>query len=427
MTSKNRHYRIGLLLLSLSVNLGMLSHFKYGNFFLKNINAIFVKLGIFWQLSEMNIVLPVGISFYTFQTLSYTIDIYYRRFRPWHSFLDYALYVTFFPQLVAGPIVRASDFLPQCVKPLKGTRKQIGWGLCLFVIGLFAKVVFADTLMASTVELVFDNASKVGFITAWAGTLAFAMQIFYDFFGYSTCAIGLALCLGFEVPDNFQFPYAARGFSDFWKRWHISLSSWLRDYLYIPIGGNRKGAGRTYVNLMITMLLGGLWHGASWMFVVWGGLHGIYLVVEQVLRQSIVSEWSLWRKKHGQWFLSLFTFFLVCLTWVFFRADNLASALAVCGSMLNLGNAISLFYAVSGSADSITSIEPLWLGFGKYGVVALVSGGSILLHHKLRDSSLEAFFGLMNPVVRTLVLSIMMYLVFISITGEDNAFIYFQF
>lgn len=426
-TSTNRSSRIGLLFVSLCSNIGMLSYFKYGNFFLENINTFLAQNSILWQLTKMNVVLPVGISFYTFQTLSYTIDIYQRKLRPWHSFLDYALYITFFPQLVAGPIVRASDFLPQCVKPLRGTRNQIGWGLCLFIIGLFSKVVIADTLLAGTVEEVFNNTSGVGFVTAWAGVLSFSMQIFYDFFGYSTCAIGLALCLGFELPDNFRFPYAARGFSDFWERWHISLSSWLRDYLYIPMGGNRKGVARTFINVMVTMLLGGLWHGASWMFVIWGGLHGLFLVGERIIRQSFLYKWSIWEKSYGQLFLSLVTFMLVCLTWVFFRANDLPSALAMCRSMLNFGNAVLAFSTVLFSFDSITKIEPLWLGFWRYGIVALVSGGSILLHHRLKESSLELFFGSMNPIARPLALSIMMYLIFISMTGSDNAFIYFQF
>ncbi len=427
--STNRHHRIILLICSLSVNLGMLSYFKYGSFFLDNINAVLAATGVSWQLGVMNVVLPVGISFYTFQTLSYTIDVYNRKLRPWNSFFDYALFVTFFPQLVAGPIIRASNFLPQCEKPRMGTRKQIGWGLYLFVIGLFAKMVLADTLSAPIVDYVFNNASRAGFITAWTGTLAFSMQIFYDFFGYSTCAIGVALCLGFDLPDNFRFPYAARGLTDFWKRWHISLSTWLRDYLYIPLGGNRKGVGRTYINLMTTMLLGGLWHGASWMFVIWGGLHGIYLAGERMLCQSFVSKWPFWGNKYGQWFLTLLTFFLVCLTWVFFRADNLVSALTLCKSMLYPQIALALFstYIDSGTSINASGVEFLWLGFGQYVVVALLSCGSILLHHKLRDSSLESFFGGMNPLVRAFILSIMMYTIFISMTGEDNAFIYFQF
>lgn len=225
-----------LVAISLTANLGMLSYFKYGGFLLENVNALFAAGGLALHWTDPGIILPVGISFYTFQTLSYSLDVYRGRLRPARSFLDYALYVTFFPQLVAGPIVRAAEFLPQCERPLKGSARQLGWGLCLFTIGLFAKVVIADGLLAPVVEDVFGNAQQMGFVGAWIGAIAFGLQIFHDFFGYSTCAIGVALCLGFEIPDNFRFPYAACGFSDFWRRWHISLSSWLRDYLYIPLG-----------------------------------------------------------------------------------------------------------------------------------------------------------------------------------------------
>ncbi len=292
--SSTRERRTFFLIISLLVNLGMLSYFKYGGFFVDNLNMLLHLAGFNFAFSQISIVLPVGISFYTFQTLSYTIDIFRGRLSPWHSFLDYALYVTFFPQLVAGPIVRAANFLPQCRSSRIGSSKQMGWGLSLLVIGLFAKIVIADSLAAPTVEVVYDSHGTLGCIAAWAGTLAFAIQIFCDFFGYSTCAIGVALSLGFSLPDNFRWPYGAIGFSDFWRRWHISLSSWLRDYLYIPLGGNRMGIRRTYVNLMITMLLGGLWHGASWMFVIWGGLHGIYLMAEGLIRQSGVAPfwWS---------------------------------------------------------------------------------------------------------------------------------------
>lgn len=275
--SQSMRARRSLLLVTLLVNLGLLGYFKYFGFLVRSMTELLAAVNVNVTFADPDIILPVGISFYTFQTLSYTLDVYRRKARPGRSFLDYALYVTFFPQLVAGPIVRATEFLPQCVASRKATSSQIGWGLSLFTIGLFAKVVIADALMAPVVESVYDVATPAGFLPAWTGTVAFAMQIFCDFFGYSTCAIGVALTLGFALPDNFRFPYGAVGFSDFWRRWHISLSTWLRDYLYIPLGGNRKGATRTYVNLAITMLLGGLWHGASWMFLIWGGASRVLL------------------------------------------------------------------------------------------------------------------------------------------------------
>ena len=269
------------LAVSLVANFGLLGYFKYGTFLLENFLAVVRSLGWDLTLATPSIILPVGISFYTFQTLSYTLDVYRRKTTPADSFLDYALYVTFFPQLVAGPIIRAVDFLPQCRRPKSFHGQAIGWGLCLMLLGLFEKMAVADGLLAPIAEAVYDSPAHLDFVSAWCGTFAFAGQIFLDFAGYSLCAIGAALCLGFGIQDNFRFPYAAAGFSDFWRRWHISLSSWLKDYLYIPLGGNRHGWFRTFASLMITMLLGGLWHGASWTFVVWGGLHGFYLAVER--------------------------------------------------------------------------------------------------------------------------------------------------
>ena len=232
---KNR--RKLLLLLSMATNLGILGYFKYGGFLLENWQAFMGTFGIEYQVPEWSIILPVGISFYTFQTMAYTLDIYFRRAEPAKSFLDFALFVTFFPQLVAGPIVRPTHLIPQFAQPHVATAKQFGWGLSLAILGLFQKVVIADGLLASAAEEVFDAGGPVSTLDAWLGTLAFSGQIFSDFAGYSTTAIGVALCLGFSLPTNFRFPYAAIGFSDFWRRWHISLSSWLRDYLYIPLGG----------------------------------------------------------------------------------------------------------------------------------------------------------------------------------------------
>ena len=242
------------------------------------------SFGITWVAPEWDIVLPVGISFYTFVTLSYTLDVYLGRLKPIDSFLNYALFVTYFPHLVAGPIVRPTQLVPQFETPKQATRDQMLWGLGLMVLGLFEKVVVADAGLANVADRVFSAEGPIGFADAWLGTLAFSGQIFCDFAGYSTIAVGVSLCLGFALPDNFRMPYAAIGFSDFWRRWHISLSTWLRDYLYIPLGGNRGSEVRTYVNLMLTMLLGGLWHGANWTFVVWGGLHGLYLAAERWIR-----------------------------------------------------------------------------------------------------------------------------------------------
>jgi alginate O-acetyltransferase complex protein AlgI len=259
--------RRALLAVSLLVNLGLLGYFKYGEFLLQNWQALLGSFGVAWTPPAWDIVLPVGISFYTFQTLSYTLDVYLRRAPPTRSLLDFSLFVTFFPQLVAGPIVRTGDLVPQFAQPRRATSTQFGYGLMLITLGLFEKVVLADGFLAPAVEGVYGMPTAPGALDAWIATLAFSGQIFCDFAGYSLIAIGTALCLGFHLPDNFRFPYAAIGFSDFWRRWHISLSTWLRDYLYIPLGGNRHGPTRTVGALMGTMLLGGLWHGASWTFV----------------------------------------------------------------------------------------------------------------------------------------------------------------
>jgi len=308
-----------LLAVSVIVNLGILGYFKYGGFLLENFIALAATVGIDYQAPDWSIVLPVGISFYTFQTMAYSLDVYLRRAEPAKSFLDFALFVTFFPQLVAGPIVRPTHLIPQFAAPRVATRQQLYWGLGLITIGLFQKIVVADGLLAQSADKVFSAGETLHPLDAWLGTLAFSGQIFSDFAGYSTTAIGVALALGFGLPDNFCYPYASIGFSDFWRRWHISLSSWLRDYLYIPIGGNRKGNIRTYANLMTTMLLGGLWHGASWTFVVWGGLHGLYLSLHKLMMER---DWPRWPSLLA----GLVTFHAVTLSWIFFRSPDFARA-----------------------------------------------------------------------------------------------------
>lgn len=269
--SENSSKRRMLLIVSLASNLGLLGYFKYGNFLLENFILWCATFGVIYHPPELGIILPIGISFYTFASLSYTIDVYRKEIRSDWRFADYALFVSFFPHLVAGPIVRASYLLPQIEKPQLPKMNQIGWGFALVCFGLFAKVVMADSIFAPMVDVVYTHPENFGLLDTWIAVLSFSGQIYYDFSGYSLCAIGLAMSFGFWFPNNFRYPYGAQSFSDFWRRWHISLSTWLRDYLYIPLGGNRHGELRTYLALFMTMLLGGLWHGASWMFVLWGG------------------------------------------------------------------------------------------------------------------------------------------------------------
>ncbi|MCA9110429.1 MAG: MBOAT family protein [Planctomycetaceae bacterium] len=397
------------LFVSLTVNLGLLATFKYGNFFIENLTTVFESAGLTPPFSRLDVLLPVGISFYTFQTLSYTIDVYRRIIKPADSMLDFALYVTFFPQLVAGPIVRAVDFLPQCAAPPNRSWRQFHWGLGLLLIGLFEKVVIADHFMAPIVERVYDTIEAPTFVAAWTGTLAFAMQIFCDFAGYSTSAIGVALCLGFSLPDNFRFPYAAIGFSDFWRRWHISLSSWLRDYLYIPLGGNRLGHGRTYINLFVTMLLGGLWHGASWTFVVWGGLHGLYLAAERLLRSHPLSSSQIWKSWTGRVSLAAVTFVLVNVAWVFFRAKSFRSAFTTISAM---------FGAVESRAEAIPSTDVFW--------TLLIVSTILITHWLMRNISVEELVDRLPPWILAVGVGLMIAGITMA-TGEDRAFIYFQF
>jgi len=394
------------MLLSVVANLGMLAYFKYGQFLLDNFTVLMTSLGVAYQAPHYDIVLPVGISFYTFATLSYTLDVYLRRAEPAHSFLDYALFVTFFPHLVAGPIMRPTELVPQFAQPRRATADQIRFGLALMTVGLFNKVVLADSFLSRAAEKVYDSDKLPGTLDAWIGTLAFSGQIFCDFAGYSTTAIGAALCLGFAMPDNFRFPYAAVGFSDFWRRWHITLSSWLRDYLYIPLGGNRLGARRTYLALMGTMLLGGLWHGANWTFVAWGGLHGLYLAVERVLR----ARFSNYRPGPFAFVaLGLLTYMLVNLTWVFFRAKTFAKAWDVLKGMLNL----------NGSAKPI--LETYYI-VSVFVIVAAI----VLVHWFMRARTLESVVARTPAAAVSLVWALLAFAIVIA-QGSGSAFIYFQF
>src|SRR5881227_1209843 len=315
--------RRGWLVASVCMNLSMLGFFKYGNFLLQNFQWLLAHIGIIYQPPHLDILLPVGISFYTFHSLSYTLDIYRGVLKPTKSLRDFVLAVSFFPQLVAGPIVRAGDFLPQLVRPQPLRAGQFLWGLLLMTLGLFEKIVLADTMLFGSADRIFGYAGPLVALDSWLGVMAFAGQIFFDFAGYSICAIGAALTLGFHLKDNFRFPYAAIGFSDFWRRWHISLSTFLRDYLYIPLGGNQVRPFRAALNLVIVMFLGGLWHGAAWTFVVWGLLHGFYLVIEHASRALLGAR--AWTENFAvKLLLGLVTYGAVCIAWVFFRASDFA-------------------------------------------------------------------------------------------------------
>ncbi len=396
-----------LVVISLCVNLGLLCYFKYTNFFYQMLcplwNGSFQPLDIF---------LPVGISFFTFQSLSYTIDVYRKDLKPLDNLLDYAFYVSFFPQLVAGPIVRARDFIPQIRRPLLVTNEMFGQGVFFIVSGLFKKAVISDYISVNFVERIFDNPSLYSGLENLFGVYGYALQIYCDFSGYSDMAIGIALLLGFRFPINFNSPYKSDSVTDFWHRWHISLSTWLRDYLYISLGGNRKGKLRTYVNLVLTMLLGGLWHGASWNFVVWGGLHGAALALHKGLRSLLHRPKQYrstgWRKVAAV----LITFHFVCLCWIFFRNSTFDGSISMISQIF-------------------TSFHPelagqLFVGYWK--VFALMGIGYLL--HWCPDSWQNACSrGMvrMPVVVQAFILIALIFLVIQVKSSDIQPFIYFQF
>jgi alginate O-acetyltransferase complex protein AlgI len=400
---ENKYKKKLLLVVSLIGNLGMLCFFKYGTFLLENFVSLCHTIGFDFHPAEPNIILPAGISFYTFTTLCYTIDMYKRKSEPVKSLLDFSLFVTFFPHLVAGPIVRPPQLVPQFEEEHKATQRQFLDGLFLLTLGLFMKVVLADSMLAETANNVFAATETLPPLDAWAGVLAFSGQIFFDFAGYSTCAVGVALCLGFVLPQNFNYPYAATGFSDFWRRWHITLSSWLRDYLYIPLGGSHNGIAKMYFALMVTMLLGGLWHGANWTFVVWGGLHGVYLVVEKLVRKDTGHG-----NNSNNYLYALLTFFMINITWVFFRSGTFSQA----------GDLLQSMFGMAGGAPLLTTLAMI--------KVAIIIPLMLLFHWLMRNTSvLKESYKLswisLGIIWAALVLSI----VFAQESG--SSFIYFQF
>ena len=395
------------LVLSICVNLVMLGYFKYGAFLEENFAALLQLFGIAYRIGEPNIILPLGISFYTFQSMSYSIDVYRGKQRVCKSLRDFALYVAFFPQLVAGPILRAGFFLQQLPDDNRERVAQLGWGFALITVGMFEKVVLADGLLAPVVETVYGSSPDASGVDGWIGTMAFAGQIFFDFNGYSVIAVGLGCCLGFRLPWNFLSPYAAVGFADFWRRWHITLSTWLRDYLYISMSGNRVSTARTFVNLMLTMLIGGLWHGASWLFVLWGGVHGILLVGERVLR-SRCGGFAMFNTRAATFLLGLGTWLIICLTWVLFRAESPADAADLLTAMLSLQGGESLL-----SAAQILQ-------------VALVVVALLTAHWIMRDRGFEQTARSLSWPLTGLILAAMLIAILLS-PGEERAFIYFEF
>jgi alginate O-acetyltransferase complex protein AlgI len=389
------------LITSLAVNLGVLAYFKYTNFIFGSFSNITGD-----SFSNFDIFLPVGISFFTFQSLSYTLDVYRRHLKPVDSILDYAFYLSFFPQLVAGPIVRAADFLPQIHKPTLVTNQMLGRGVFLIVCGLFKKAVISDYISLNFVDRVFDAPALYSGLENLFAVYGYALQIYCDFSGYSDMAIGIALLLGFHFNINFDSPYRSRSITEFWRRWHISLSTWLRDYLYISLGGNRKGKVRTYLNLMITMVLGGLWHGASWRFAIWGGLHGAALAFHKYVssKYELKVRWD---------FLGVFiTFHFVCFCWIFFRAADMETVGAMLGQIVHHFNAQIFFEFIMG-----------------YKIVMIMMLIGYVLHFMSDDIQLKTEEKIiqMPLVMKAVCIVVVIVLVIQTKSAGVQPFIYFQF
>ena len=314
-----------LLWVGLSFNIGLLIYFKYFNFIINTYNEITHD-----NANPLKITSLVGISFYTFESISYMVDVYHKKILPARRFADYLLFLSFFPKLVMGPIVRAADFLPQISKKYFVSNDDFSKGFYLILTGLFNKLIISDYISANFVNFVFDEPSRYTGLECLVATYGFAVVIYCDFSGYTNIAIGLAKWMGFSIPDNFNLPYRSTDITEFWKRWHISLSSWLKDYIYIPLGGNRKGRMRKYLNLIITMFIGGLWHGANYTYIIWGLMHGTALAIHKLWTEKSREVLFNFRKTKIYTALAAFiTFQFVCISWIFFRAENLNTAKAM--------------------------------------------------------------------------------------------------
>jgi D-alanyl-lipoteichoic acid acyltransferase DltB (MBOAT superfamily) len=417
MSKTSVRYRKRLLLvLSLSANLGLLFFFKYFTFFSDNTNYLFDQFNIFASVPYYDFLLPVGISFYTFQTLSYTIDVYWGKREPEKHLGIFALYVAFFPQLVAGPIERSTRLIPQFYQIYTFNYARIRNGIILMTWGFFKKVVIADRL-AEYVNEVYNNPTEYGGLQDIIATFFFGSQIYCDFSGYSDIAIGSAMILGYDLMTNFKRPYLSRSIREFWGRWHISLSTWFRDYLYIPLGGNRVMKWRWYYNLFITFLISGLWHGANWTFVVWGALHGAYLVlaiITEKKRDSMAKASGLYKIPHLNNLLNLiWTFVLVYFAWIFFRANSFSDAILIIGNIFNpyTYNAdIQLFYY---PAD-------FYLSFGLIGLLIVIE----ILWEKYR---LIEILSAKPRYIRWAIMIVALISVMVLGKWDESDFLYFQF
>lgn len=398
-----------LLLASIAVNLSALGFFKYAQFFANTAIDLARVFSVEWKPLDLGILLPVGISFYTFESLSYVIDVYRRRVPASRSLLDYGLYVTFFPHLVAGPILRYNDFEPQCATIKRWRDTSLGRGLALFVTGLALKLALADLVFGPVADRVFALDARPALSDAWLGATGFSLQVYCDFAGYSLCAIGTALLFGFRFPSNFESPFGAVGMVDLWNRWHISLSTWLRDYVFTPLGHYRKGRLRGHVNLIFTFLLCGLWHGAAWTFVLWGGLNGVLLVAERIVRDHV---WDFTRVKApgARAGLAFATFTIFAIEAVFFRAATIHQAFGILGAMFGL------------HADTTSAIVPR-----ADAELAIVAGAALLVA-QISTANVRGWNWLDTVPTWARALAVTAAAGAIAFSpGFNPAFIYFQF
>ena len=394
---------------SIVASLTLLGYFKYAQFFANTAIEWLTIVGVTYKPMDLGIVLPLGISFYTFESISYIVDVYKKRIEPTKSLRDYGLFMTFFPHLVAGPIMRFNDFNTQTATPRVVTWDAVALGSYMLIGGLFLKIVGADHVFAPISNIVFAPEYKAGFVAAWAGAFSFSMQVYCDFAGYSLAALGIAKMFGFHLPANFESPFASVGIAELWTRWHISLSNWLRDYVFNPLGHYRKGRVRGYLNVMITFTACGFWHGAAWHFVAWGAIHGVFLVGERLLKDSI-GDWKIWDVKPVRWVLALLTFALFSLAVVFFRASTLTLAWE---------RVVAMFGVAIKDAATLA-----WNGDAKVFVIGLVVGLALQAWLKTRKGW-EWLPAIAWPW-RVALLSLMSLAIVLS-PGKTNAFIYFQF
>ena len=403
--ARNEHSRRVWLVVTVVMNLGVLAYFKYAKFGIETAQAALSALGVELPAPALSIALPVGISFFTFESMSYVIDVYRREIEPHPSYLEYLTFVAFFPHLVAGPIVRPRDLLPQLARPPVWREAEASQALLLIATGLLKKLAIADYLGLNLVDRVFDAPTQYSALECYVAIVGYAVQIYADFSGYTDIAIGSAALLGVRFPPNFAAPYQAHDIVDFWRRWHISLSTWLRDYLYIPLGGNRRGQLRTYANLIATMLLGGLWHGPKWTFVVWGGLHGVALAGNRAFRERFGDALRSTRARRV--LSTLATFHFVLFAWVFFRADSFRAARAVFGELATL-----------------TTYHP---NLDARVLAVLVFGLAVHFLPERLEATLRARFSALPGIAQGIALFAVLLFVRRMASAEAVPFVYFQF